>query len=149
MILPLYSDLKSRAISILKMSLQMQILQWTVATAFATITPLQSLCSSSLSRPRTVAPSSSTRRPHHHHQQRRAPSSFPLLPPRAELIPFTGGVDNSCKLGIKRKGSGAKSDMTLLRLGLEIIVIEANCLKIFLFFVRILYLHYFGCYIFT
>ncbi|RWR97096.1 hypothetical protein CKAN_02650800 [Cinnamomum micranthum f. kanehirae] len=59
--------------------------------------PLQSLCSSSLSRPRTVAPSSSTRRPHHHHQQRRAPSSLPLLPPRAELIPFTedlswGGV---------------------------------------------------------
>ncbi|KAJ8616149.1 hypothetical protein MRB53_035525 [Persea americana] len=37
-----------------------------------------------------------------------------------------GGVDNSCKLGIKRKGSGAKSDMTLLRLGLEINVIEAN-----------------------
>ncbi|RWR95022.1 hypothetical protein CKAN_02434300 [Cinnamomum micranthum f. kanehirae] len=51
---------------------------------------LQSLCSSSLSRPRTVAPSSSTCRPHHHHQQRRAPSSLPLHPPSAELIPFTG-----------------------------------------------------------
>ncbi|KAJ8630281.1 hypothetical protein MRB53_023604 [Persea americana] len=60
--------------------------------------PLQSLCSSSLSCPRAVAPSSSTRRPHHHHQQRKAPSSLPLLPPRAELISFTV---KSCREGQK------------------------------------------------
>ncbi|KAJ8624148.1 hypothetical protein MRB53_032678 [Persea americana] len=34
-------------------------------------------------------------------------------------------------------------------LGLEINVTEDNCLKISLFFIRKLYLHYFGCYIFT
>ncbi|KAJ8641910.1 hypothetical protein MRB53_018604 [Persea americana] len=52
--------------------------------------PLQSLWSSSLSRPRTVAPSSSTRRPHHH---------LPLLPPHAKLIPFTGDLHESFYIG--------------------------------------------------
>ncbi|KAJ8649224.1 hypothetical protein MRB53_002247 [Persea americana] len=37
-------------------------------------------------------------RPHHHHQQRKAPSSLPLLPPRAELISFTV---KSCREGQK------------------------------------------------